>query len=92
MLLLSTILLCMALQPLPYGYYVLLKFIVCFTCIKEILVCSKHNVNTLLIFLALILLYNPIIKMPLGKPIWGFVNILTGIYFIYYLIKNKKNL
>jgi hypothetical protein len=90
MILLSIILLCIALLPLPYGYYILLKLIICFSCIREIIVGNKDNVDELLILSAIIVLYNPLIKMPLGKPIWSVVNLLTASYFIYYLYKKRK--
>lgn len=90
MLVLSIVLLLIALLPLPYGYYILLKLVICFSCIREIIIGSKDNVDELLFFLAITILYNPIVKMPLGKAIWSIVNVLTASYFIYHLFKNRR--
>jgi hypothetical protein len=89
MILLSIILLLIALLPLPYGCYILLKLIICFSCIREIIIENKDNTNELLILSAIIVLYNPLIRMPLGRVIWSVVNLLTASYFIYYLHKRK---
>ena len=90
MFLLLIILLLAALLPLPYGYYILLRFTVCFGSIYEIITNPTLNKDTILIFIAIAVLYNPIIKMPLGRPIWSIVNIITAIYLIYYLWKHKN--
>ena len=81
-----SILLLIALLHLPYGYYSLLKLVVCFVLIKEILELNQNqnNINEILIFSALAVLYNPIVAIPLGKVIWSIVNITTIIYLIYY--------
>lgn len=76
--------------PLPYGAYILLKFVVCFSSIREIYVNSNLTVDMTLLFIALAVLYNPIIKIPLGKPLWIIVNVLTAGIFIYYLSKKTK--
>lgn len=89
MISLTIILLFIALLPLPYGYYILLKFLVCFTAIRQLCVAENMNVDNNLVWTAIVILYNPIIKIPLGRTIWVIVNILTAIYFIYYL-KNKR--
>lgn len=70
---------------LPYGYYILLKFLVCFTAIREIFLTKNKNIDTVSFLAAIAVLYNPIIRIPLGKNIWCVVNILTAIYFLYRL-------
>lgn len=90
MSLLLIILLLAALLPLPYGYYILLRFFVCFGSFYEVIANPTLNKDTILIFIAIAVLYNPIIKMPLGRPIWSIVNIITAIYLIYYLWKCKN--
>lgn len=84
-------LLLLALLPLPYGYYIILKFFVCFTAIRQLCITQKSTIDTNLILIAIALLYNPIIKIPLGRTIWIIVNVLTSIYFVYYL-KNKRSI
>ena len=89
MLLINTVLLFFALLPLPYGYYILLRFTVCFGSVYEIITNPTLNKDTIFIFIAIAVLYNPIIKMPLGKPIWMIVNVLTAIYFAYQLYRRR---
>lgn len=89
-LILLIILLLMALLPLPYGYYILLRFAVFFGLIYEIIKNKKLNQDTIYIFIVIAVLYNPIIRMPLGRVIWVIVNILTAIYLIYCLWKYKN--
>lgn len=74
-----------AIISLPYGYYILLKFLVCFTAIREIFLIKNKNIDTVLFLVAIAALYNPIIRIPLGKNIWCVINILTAVYFIYRL-------
>ncbi len=89
-LILLIILLLLALLPLPYGYYILLRFAVFFGLIYEIIKNKKLNQDTIYIFIVIAVLYNPIIRMPLGRVIWVIVNILTAIYLIYCLLKYKN--
>lgn len=92
-LIVSIIFLILAIFKMPYGYYYLLKFVICFVSIKEaLLVYDKTQKfdGTVLTFIALALLYNPISKMPLGREIWTIVNVLTIIYFIYCILRQNK--
>ncbi|MBQ8167889.1 hypothetical protein IJZ97_00520 [bacterium] len=76
--------------PLPYGAYMLLRLIVCISSIKEIYDNPKLNSDMTFWLVTLAILYNPIIKIPLGKPLWTIVNILTAGFFIYFLSKKQK--
>ncbi len=84
------LLLLIAILPLPYGYYILLRFIVSFGLLREIFVSSKNDIDTNFILTAIVILYNPIFPFPLGRTIWTFVNIFTIVYLIYYSLKSKK--
>lgn len=90
MIFLLIIFLFLALLPLPYGYYILLRFLVCFGTIRELFIVPLNNMDTTFILIAIAVLYNPIIKMPLGRPIWTIVNVLTALYFIFYLFKKHN--
>lgn len=90
MIFLLIIFLFLALLPLPYGYYILLRFLVCFGTIRELFIAPSNNTDTIFILIAIAVLYNPIIKMPLGRPIWTIVNVLTALYFIFYLFKKHN--
>lgn len=86
-------LLLLAIAPLPYGYYYILKFAVCIALIMEmveIMDKKADDSNTLIIMGALVVLYNPLIAIPLGKIIWTIVNISTVIYLSIYSVNNKN--
>ena len=90
MIFLLIIFLFLALLSLPYGYYILLRFLVCFGTIRELFISPSNNTDTTFILIAIAVLYNPIIKMPLGRPIWTIVNVITALYFIFYLCKKQN--
>lgn len=90
MLLISIILLLLAPFSFPYGYYTLLKFIVCFTAIREYYLVKNKTIDNSLIWIAIIVLYNTIVRMHLEKPIWTIVNIITAIYFARVLSSQRK--
>lgn len=84
---LPSILLLIALAPLPYGYYYILKFAICIASVMELVELNdknNNNSNLMIAFGFLIVLYNPLISIPIGKSIWTVVNILTILFFIYY--------
>lgn len=89
MILTAVLFLFIALLPLPYGYYILLRFVVCFAAIREICLLKNNSVDTILILTGIAILYNPIIKMPLGRSLWLVVNIITALFFIHYIIKRR---
>lgn len=88
MLIISIVALLIGLFNMPYGYYFILKVLVFLSCLKNIYLIyenSKILNNIFWILFGVAILYNPIIKIPLGKPIWTIVNIITIIIFVYLL-------
>lgn len=87
-----SILLLVAIAPLPYGYYYILKFAVCISLLMEIVEIKdkKNSSKSLVIMGSLIVLYNPLIAIPLGKIIWSIVNVATVIYLGIYSAYNKS--
>jgi hypothetical protein len=67
-----------AMLDLPYGYYVLLRLLVCGVCaylaVRDAEVGKRGRAWILAGFAVL---YNPIIKLPVGKEIWPVVNGVT---------------
>lgn len=89
------ILLFIALFPLPYGYYQLLRLVITvtsgFIIYKDYI--NKQNISfSNIIFGLILLLYNPIFPVHLEREIWQVINIITAIIFLIYLfnVKNKK--
>lgn len=83
------LLLLLALAPLPYGYYIFLRLCICAwgvtTAIKH-----PHAVWRLLL-IGTAILYNPIIRVPLTRPIWSVLNIITIILIIGITIAEQKH-
>ena len=88
-LIIASILLGIALLPLPYGYYQFLRIAVFSISIWALV--ESHNKNTQLpiglFFTAII--YNPIFKISLDREIWSAINIITIVYFVYLIMKQK---
>ena len=82
------VVLVIALFPLPIGYYTLSKLVVSACALYYAIQSHKrNNITYTWIYGFLVVLYNPIIIIPLyEKVIWVVVNIFT----IYVFYKNKK--
>jgi len=81
-----------ALLPIRwYGYYILLKFVVCGGCAFLAANAYDDGRKHLVWFLGgLAVLYNPIIRFPLGRELWMDINILTIIVLIAAMRLLKK--
>jgi hypothetical protein len=73
-----------ALLPIRwYGYYILLKLVVCGGCAFLAANAYDDGRKHLVWFMGwLAVLYNPIIRFPLGRELWMVINILTIIVLI----------
>ena len=80
-----------ALAPMPYGYYSLLR-IVCFTyfLIRSIRLRDQMTSFPFIASIILCLTYNPIVKTTLGRETWVVMNILTIAIIIKFLLKNEE--
>jgi len=90
-LLILIFLLIIAILPLPYGYYIFLRFIVFISSIILIykLYHRENNISgyTIIVFI-IIVLYNPIIPVYLNKLMWIPINLATALFF-YQIYKLK---
>ncbi|MBR5153968.1 MAG: hypothetical protein IKW57_04210 [Alphaproteobacteria bacterium] len=83
------IMLGLAVLPImPYGYYMLLRVVICGVCLWQII--SEYNKKaTLPVGLCLIaLLYNPIFSISLTRPVWTIFNVATLVYFLSVMKKD----
>ena len=81
-----------ALLPIRwYGYYVLLKLVVCGGCGFLAANAYDDGRKHFVWFLGgLAVLYNPIIRFPIGRELWIAVNILTIIVLIAVMKSTKQ--
>ena len=84
-------LLLLCLFDMPYGYYVLVRFIAtaafCFLAFEEY---KQGNTDRMILFIILAILFQPILKIHLGRVIWNIVDIVVAGYLIYLLYKVIK--
>lgn len=74
--------LAVALFDMPYGYYVLLRILICGACIYLANVDAQMGRSRWAWLLGgLAVLYNPIFKIHLGREIWWITNLAT-IWFL----------
>jgi len=81
---------------LPYGYFTLLRFVVCAVGIYLAYKTYEDNKESLWVwaFGFVAILFNPIIIIHLQREQWWFIDLIVGIFFVLsiFLIKfkNKK--
>ena len=80
----------MAVLPMPYFYYTLLRIgvtIYSFSIVSKI---KKQNSTLTYIFIAIGILFNPFFPIYLSKTIWIPIDILVGIFILFSGEKNKN--
>lgn len=87
------VLLILCLAPMPYGYYQLVRFvamvvfsIMAFNYYKE----KKNELS--IIFGALALLFQPFLKVALGRMMWNVVDVAVALLLIALYWKDKMNM
>ena len=89
-LILSVILL-LCLLPMPYGYYMVVRFasMVAFGVMSYQHIQEKQTAWAIT-FGALALLFQPFIKVALGRTMWNIVDVIVAILLIVLWIKERK--
>ena len=86
----ALLLLCLA--PMPYGYYTLVRFVS--MVVFGVMAYKYYQVKKeglAITFGALALLFQPFIKIALGRTIWNIVDVIAAILLIIlFFIENKK--
>jgi len=85
----AMLVLCLA--PMPYGYYMIVRVI---AMVIFAIICynywQKGEKDLAVILVILCALYQPFFKIPLGKTIWGVVNVATAIMLVGLWMKEKR--
>ena len=82
-LIVASVCLLLALLPMPYGYYQLLRLIVCGVSIWAAISTSKTNQTLTVLYVLVALLYNPIFIIHFDRSTWAIINVLTVLFFGY---------
>ena len=85
------ILLILCLLNMPYGYYQFVRFVamvsfayLAFSANEE----SKKN--EVFIYLALAILFQPLIKFSFGRTLWNVIDVIVGIGLLLSVFNKKK--
>jgi len=78
---------------MPYGYYQFVRFaaMVGFTFLAYSAM-EHSNKYEVFIYIALALLFQPFIKIALGRTIWNIVDVIVGIALLVSILMDKKEM
>lgn len=90
--LIVAVLLLLCLADMPYGFYELVRFVAAaaFAYLSYDYFKSKRDVLGF-VFAALALLFQPFLKVSLGRTLWNLVDILVALGLLYLIIRAFKN-
>jgi hypothetical protein len=76
---------------LPYGYYQLIRFaaVIGFA-ILAYYEYERKNIPLVIVFVGLIVLFQPIGKIPLGRQVWTVVDMLVAAWLVVTVIVPKR--
>jgi hypothetical protein len=76
---------------MTYGYYQFVRFaaMVGFAYLA-FSVNEQNNKNEVFIYIALAILFQPFVKVALGRTIWNIVDVIVGLGLLISLITHKK--
>lgn len=85
------VLLFICLIDMPYGYYQLVRIsgIIGFS-ILAYKASKKQNKTEMILYIGLALLFQPFIKLALGRQIWNVVDVIIGIGLIISVFRKSK--
>ena len=90
LLLAAMLLLCLA--PMPYGYYILVRFVaMVFFAVMAYNFVEKQNIPFAIIFGSLALLFQPFMKIGLGRVMWNIVDVIIAILLIVLCYRSEKD-
>ena len=88
------VLLLLCLAKMPYGYYILVRF-VAFVVFGILALMTYQRDNKwsvqILLYIALALLFQPFNKLPLGRTIWNIVDVIVGVGLVASLFLKNMN-
>ena len=85
------IILLLCLADMPYGYYQLVRIVAMIAfAIMTYQYYVKENVPLAITFAGLALLFQPFIKVALGRTIWNIVDVVVALFLIILLFKDRE--
>ena len=84
------VLLLLCLLPMPYGYFVLVRFVaMCAFAYLAFCYYSANQKSLAYVFGALAILFQPIFKIALGRTMWNVVDVIVALGLLLLVIKSK---
>ena len=75
---------------MPYGFYQLVRFAAMIGFAYLAYSANEQtNKNEVFVYIALAILFQPIIKIALGRTIWNIVDVVVGIGLILSIFQNR---
>lgn len=85
------LMLILCLFDMPYGYYEFTRFVTMAVFIYLAYGAFKaNNKDRMFVLVALAILFQPFIKIALGRVIWNIVDILVAIYLGYMILRTLQ--
>lgn len=82
------ILLLICLLDMPYGYYAFIRFVAMVVFgIFAFQAFDKEWNTTMVVYIALAILFQPMFKIALGRPMWNVVDVIVAVYLIVSISK-----
>lgn len=85
------VLLVLCLFHMPYGYYQLIRYIaVIGFAILAYYEYERENIPLVIVFVGLAFLFQPVAKIPLGRHLWNFVDIIVAVVLVVTIFIQKQ--
>ncbi len=86
-----SILLFICLADVPYGYFQLVRFIglIIFVVLAN-QASHEGRKNEMIIYVALAILFQPFIKIALGRELWNIIDVIVGIGLLISALKSNS--
>ena len=79
------------LVDMPYGYYELVRFVAVIGFVTLAANAYKENNQTeMIIYIGLALLFQPMLKIALGRTLWNVVDVIVAVGLLVSILKTKK--
>lgn len=86
------VLLLLCLLHMPYGYYQLVRFIaVVGFAILAYYEYERQNIPLVIVFVGLMVLIQPLAKIPLGRQIWNIVDVVVAVWLVVTVFIQKSD-
>lgn len=86
----GAIVLLLCLLPMPYGYFIIVRVITMIISLYLALYYfSKNKTELVITFTIIATLFQPFFKLPLGRDVWLYVDIVVAALLIVLALKKK---